>query len=85
MGARVHYCGHNGYFIADLFEIEGATVVRANVPVTGDNLLRPAEGVTHHVSDHPDPGFWRPDLGVFVVPKAQVKEVSKHERTRKSR
>jgi hypothetical protein len=30
---------------------------------------------THHVVDFPSSGFWRPDLGVFVVPEDQVKEI----------
>jgi hypothetical protein len=25
--------------------------------------------------DYPEGGFWRPDLGVFVVPESQVKEI----------
>ena len=76
MGAIVQYCGHNGSFVADIFEVAGANVVRANKPVTPANLLRravPGE-VTHHLVDLPSAGFWRPDIGVFVVPKAQVTE-----------
>lgn len=71
-GARVHYCGHDGTFAADLYEIEGAVVVRANGPLRLDALDRPARNATHHLSDFPVPGFWRPDLGVFVVPAAQL-------------
>jgi hypothetical protein len=76
MGARVAYCGHDGYFVADIFEIEGVNVVRANGKVSGDSIIRPADAATHHLSDFPGPGFWRPDLGVFVVPSDQVKELS---------
>ena len=75
MGAVVQYCGHNGTFVADIHRIAGANIVRANGPVTSDNLSRPAEGATHVVSDFPTTGFWRPDLGVFVVPEDQVKEL----------
>lgn len=71
----VQFCGHNGCFVADIFEVEGANVVRANGPVTAGNLDRKGTP-THHISDFPKAGFWRPDLGVFVVPKAQVKELS---------
>lgn len=74
-GARVHYCGHDGTFVADLYDVEGAVVVRANGPVTPGGLERPARGATHHLWDFPLPGFWRPDVGVFVVPAAQVEEL----------
>jgi len=74
MGALVQYCGHDGCFIADIFEVAGANVVRASRPITPDNLLRPADEATHHLLDMPTAGFWRPDLGVFVVPKDQVKK-----------
>lgn len=74
-GARVHYCGHDGTFAADLYEIEGAVVVRASAPVTPGDLDRPARDATHHLSDFPAAGFWRPDLGVFVVPAAQVRPI----------
>ena len=72
MGAQVRYCGHDGTFVADIFLVAGANVVRAVGPVTGDNLHRPATGATHHLDDFPLSGFWRPDLGVFVVPEGQV-------------
>ncbi len=75
MGAKVQFCGHDGWFIADIFEVAGANVVRATREVNGGNLNRPAKGATHHLEDFPKPGFWRPDLGVFVVPKSQVKEL----------
>jgi hypothetical protein len=75
MGAKVQYCGHDGTFVADIFVIAGANVVRSNGPVTSKTLERPTTGATHHLMDFPSAGFWRPDLGVFVVPKAQVKEL----------
>jgi hypothetical protein len=77
MGAEVLYCGHNGTFVADIIEIEGAVVVRPNGPVKLDRLKRDMASVraaTHHLTDSPTAGFWRPDLGVFVVPAAQVKK-----------
>jgi hypothetical protein len=76
MGAMVLYCGHNGAFIADLIEIEGVTVVRPNGPidlVKLDRGVTTVRSATHHLTDSPTAGFWRPDLGVFVVPSAQVK------------
>lgn len=85
MGAIVQFCGHDVSFIADIYEIEGVNVVRASGPVdtnhaktkpTAKNAaMRPAGKCTHSVVDFPNNGFWRPDLGVFVVPAAQVKEL----------
>jgi hypothetical protein len=78
VGARILYCNHQGYFIADIFKVEGVNVVRANRKVTPDNLVRDGalrSECTHHMTDFPIAGFWRPDLGVFVVPKSQVKEL----------
>lgn len=84
MGARVMYCDHDGYFVADIFlayspQFAGANIVRANGKVNPKNLIRPArqksEPPTHTIVDFPVAGFWRPDLGVFVVPKEQVKEI----------
>lgn len=74
IGAQVQFCGHDGTFIADIFEIDGVNVVRSPVPVNGGMLKRPAVA-THTMEDFPRAGFWRPDIGVFVVPAAQVKEV----------
>lgn len=74
MGAKVQYCGHNGTFVADIFLIGDVNVVRANGPVNAGNLERPAKHPTHHLMDFPQAGFWSPDRGIFVVPKAQVKE-----------
>jgi hypothetical protein len=75
MGAVVQYCGHNGCFVADLFDVENVVVVRANGPVTGENLIRDGSlgEPTHHLVDFPAAGFWRPQLGVFVIPKKQIK------------
>lgn len=76
MGAVVLYCGHEGTFIADIWVVGNTNVVRANGPVTGNNLNRakPVKA-SHHLRDWPNCGFWRPDLGVFVVPKSQVVEL----------
>lgn len=74
IGATVLYCGHNATFIADIIEIEGVAVVRANGNINYC-LQRPSTNPTHHLVDFPKPGFWRPDIGVFVVPKNQVKKI----------
>jgi hypothetical protein len=72
-GRFVQYCGHDGMFVADLYEIEGAMVVRASGPVTGETLCRPARGADFHLFDFPNPGYWNPRAGIFVVPADQVR------------
>lgn len=75
MGALVQYCGHKAVFPADIFVVAGAAVVRASGRVDLDSIARGPEAcarATHHLLDFPEAGFWRPDLGVFVVPTAQV-------------
>lgn len=74
-GARVRYCNHAGWFVADIWSVGNTNVVRANGPVTADNINRDElDRITHHLADFPIAGFWRPDIGVFVVPQSQVKE-----------
>ena len=75
-GALVRYCGHDAMFYADIYKIGTANVVRPNGPLTENILIRPAtKKVTHHMVDFPAVGFWRPELGVFVVPEDQVREL----------
>lgn len=88
MGAVVMYCGHEAYFVADIFEIAGANVVRANGKIDIGKCIKERRNLehgfpTHHVSDFPQPGFWRPDLGIFVVPSEQVTVVRKTNYRRK--
>jgi hypothetical protein len=76
MGAKVMYCGHAGWFLADIFRVGNACVVRANGPIDGGKLVRGRDNeATHHVMDFPAGGFWRPELGVLVVPEKQVQEL----------
>lgn len=87
VGARVQYCRHNGYFVADIFVVGNVNVIRANGPVHPDNIHRPGllgghprdieEYITHRLRDKPKAGFWRPDLGVFVVPMSQCRELKR--------
>jgi hypothetical protein len=78
-GAIVIYCGHEATFVADIWVVGNVNVVRANGPI--EKQLNREEGATelatHHLSDFPQPGFWRPDLGVFVVPQKQVSEIKR--------
>lgn len=77
MGANVLYCGHQGWFIADIFEIEGVNVVKANGKITPGNLTRNRfDEITHHVSDFPVAGCWDPNRGFLVVPSKQVTDLS---------
>jgi hypothetical protein len=75
LGAIVQFCGHNGWFIADILKMGPVTVVNANGPVTPDNLVRDHRigAPTHHLSDFPLAGFWNTRKGVFVVPSEQVR------------
>lgn len=78
VGAYVRYCGHEAYFIADIWKIGNANVVKANGPLTDKLLMRDEEGynkATHQLVDFPSAGYWRPYLGIFVVPEEQVTEV----------
>lgn len=82
IGKTVRYCGHKATFQADIFEVAGAVVVRAPAAITPNDehgvLNRDPKAydlASHHLEDFPHGGFWRPDLGVFVVPKAQCSEV----------
>lgn len=73
-GATVHMVPHDIVFQADLYEVGGAMVVRANGPIVhGVNAWpRSAKFCEHHqpthelLDDH-GTGFWREDMGVFVV------------------
>jgi len=76
MGAQVLYGGHDGYFMADIFVVGRAAVVKAGSErISGDTLFRNQEfgPPTHHLSDFPKPGMWCPERGIFVVPAGQVK------------
>lgn len=78
-GALVHMVSHDLVFAADLFEVAGAIVVRANGPIVRDVNAWPRSAnfcdhhqPTHELRDDNGTGFWREDLGVFVVPKDRV-------------
>lgn len=76
IGALVMYCGHDGWFVADIFRVGDACVVKAGGPVTPANIVRGcSDEATHHLVDFPSAGCWCPDRGVFVVPAAQVREL----------
>jgi hypothetical protein len=79
MGVNVQFCGHNGYFIADVRRVAGAVAIQAAGPVSPDNLVRDNNfgRATHIVVDFPVPGLWKPALGVFVVPEDQFRELAK--------
>jgi len=71
---------HDLVFQADLFEIAGAMVVRANGPLKRHGNAWPTSQIgmprpTHELHDDHGTGFWRDDLGVFVVPAGLLREV----------
>ncbi len=78
MGALVQYCGHNGCFIADIWHIGNINVVVASQSVLPENLDRQSKP-THHISDFPKAGYWKPFKGIFVVPQEQVKNLKEKE------
>lgn len=74
-GARVHCVPYDYVFSADLFQIAGAMVVRANGPIVrGENTHALDSKIckicppTHELHDDRGRGFWREDLGIFVIP-----------------
>jgi hypothetical protein len=73
-GVKVLYCGHNASFIADVWETSDCILVRANGKID-DYLERPANKPGYWLSDFPQCGFWRPDIGVFLVPKNQFTKI----------
>jgi len=83
IGANILFCGHRGHFIADVYVVGNCNVVRASREVTPSNLDRTmVHRATHHISDYPTAGFWRPDLGVFVVPASQLVELNDDNRSK---
>lgn len=76
IGAVVQFCCHDGVFIADIFIVEDVVaVVRANGPVTPDNIDRKGRmgPATHQLLDFPKAGVWQANRGIFVVPVGQVR------------
>lgn len=78
VGAIVAYGNHRAVFLADILLVEGAAVVRASGPINDETLKRDSQFgyPTHMLRDFPNSGFWRPDIGVFGVPKDQVRPLS---------
>lgn len=72
VGAVVQYCGHDATFVADIYVHDGVAVIHAGSAPIDDGLERPARNPTHHVSDFPKAIFWKPRIGVLVVPASQV-------------
>lgn len=87
IGAIVRYCGHKATFIADVREIGGAVVIHAAAPITDTGGLNRDPGeykfATHYIVDFPEGGFWKPRLGLFVVPENQVTDLRKHKDARR--
>jgi hypothetical protein len=80
VGAIVQYCGHRGVFVADVLQVAGAVVVRANRDVERILLRNDEDAYARadfHLSDSPGPVFWRPRDGFFVVPTGNLTRVRK--------
>lgn len=83
VGARVQYCAHNAYFVADIHTLGEYNIVVGNVkPNGGLDLIFPSDEVrhgftkpTHHLTDMPPGGYFNDRRGIFVVPKSQVIEL----------
>ena len=81
MGARVKFCGHDGWFVADVHRVGNVNVVVANGPVKASNINRKSlETITHEMVDYPSGGYWGEHRGIFVIPEDQVTEVKHAER-----
>lgn len=85
-GAIVHMLPHDIVFHADLFEVAGAVVIRANGPIERGVNAWPGSSPfclnhkpTHELLDDHGAGFWRDDLGVFVVSADLLRMVAKPE------
>lgn len=77
IGARVMFCGHKGWFVADIHQVGTANVVVSCGPVNGSTIIRTdLDEATHHMVDFPLAGYWKPEIGLFVVPIGQVKELA---------
>lgn len=83
IGACVLYCGHkDATFIADIHEVGNVNVVVGPNFGSNEKFLESLERspfkarlATHHLVDFPTAGVCRPALGIFVVPKSQVREL----------
>jgi hypothetical protein len=75
-GVRVHYCGHDASFIADVREHAGVVVVIGPENVE-EHLQRPAGKCQFHLVDCPVTIYWGRKRGVFAVPTAQLRDLRK--------
>jgi hypothetical protein len=81
VGAIVHMLPHDLVFAADLWRVAGAVIVRASGPVLhGSRVCWPRTSQvcrenppTHELSDNLAEEFWKPEIGVFVVPEDKLK------------
>lgn len=68
---KVVFCGHDGYFFADVIVTPFAVVVIASKPVIPGELIRPAVGADWKIVDY-EGGYWSPSTGRFVLPRKAV-------------
>lgn len=75
IGRTVRYCGHDASFVADITAVGTAYVVRHAGPLTMQNVTRPAGRCDVHMVESASGQFWRPDLGVFVIPQDRLRKI----------
>lgn len=69
-GAQVYFANYGVVVAADIFSVAGAVVVRTNGNIDGLGRSPDETYFTHTIYSEPlNKEFWRPDLGVFVVPE----------------
>lgn len=70
---RVMFCGHQGWFLAEVIVTRDAIVVIAEKPVRPDKLVRTElESATWHISDEFPGQYWSPTNGRFVLNRDAV-------------
>ena len=81
-GVLIKLAGHELFFMADLYVVGTAVVVRANGPLSQHNAFykeQLPEALRNKpyllMQDRPVSGFWREELGVFCVPADQLTPV----------
>jgi len=75
-GAHLYIRPYGSTVPADIFEIAGARVARVPLAALEDHT--PSDETPTWILDSPPGGaneFWRPDLGVFVVPADLLFEI----------
>lgn len=79
---RVLFCGHKGWFPADVFITPYAVAVTGNGPyrVAGDTLKRTElETAQWHITDAHG-GYWGPNHAMFLLPRKALTQITDENR-----